>query len=180
MAILEAMPDLGIDYEDTKRGEDEEIVSEVIYRRFDEQQYADIVFDAMKRLWRDKGVQECYNKSNHYQLSDNIAHFLDNLDRLAAYNYRPSTEDILLTRIKTTGIAQYPMSFNDVNFRIFDVGGQRAERKKWSKCFDNDVSAIIFCTAISEYDQTLSEDDKTNRLVDSFNVFKALCKNRVL
>jgi guanine nucleotide-binding protein G(i) subunit alpha len=41
---------------------------------------------------------------------------------------------------------------------MFDVGGQRSERKKWIHCFEN-VTAIIFLVAISEYDQVLIEDE---------------------
>lgn len=33
-------------------------------------------------------------------------------------------------------------------FRMFDVGGQRSERKKWIHCFEG-VTAIIFCVALS-------------------------------
>lgn len=44
--------------------------------------------------------------------------------------------------------------------RLFDVGGQRSERKKWIHCFE-DVTAIIFCVAMSEYDQVLHEDEST-------------------
>jgi len=47
-----------------------------------------------------------------------------------------------------------------VIFRLFDVGGQRSERKKWIHCFE-DVTAIIFCVAMSEYDQVLHEDETT-------------------
>ena len=47
-----------------------------------------------------------------------------------------------------------------MEFRVFDVGGQRSERRKWIHCFDN-VEAIIFITAISEYDQVLFEDETT-------------------
>ena len=39
---------------------------------------------------------------------------------------------------------------------MFDVGGQRSERKKWIHCFES-VTSIIFCTALSEYDQVLLE-----------------------
>ena len=35
-------------------------------------------------------------------------------------------------------------------FSMFDVGGQRDERRKWIQCF-NDVTAIIFVCASSSY-----------------------------
>jgi guanine nucleotide-binding protein G(i) subunit alpha len=41
---------------------------------------------------------------------------------------------------------------------MFDVGGQRSERKKWIHCFEN-VTSIIFCVALSEYDQVLLEEN---------------------
>jgi len=44
--------------------------------------------------------------------------------------------------------------------RMFDVGGQRSERKKWIQCFD-DVRAILFVVALSGYDMTLYEDPNT-------------------
>ena len=43
--------------------------------------------------------------------------------------------------------------------RMFDVGGQRSERKKWIHCFEG-VTAIIFIVAMSEYDLTLAEDQE--------------------
>lgn len=42
---------------------------------------------------------------------------------------------------------------------MFDVGGQRSERKKWIHCFEG-VTAIIFIVAMSEYDLTLVEDQE--------------------
>ena len=44
-------------------------------------------------------------------------------------------------------------------FRMFDVGGQRSERKKWIHCFEG-VTAIIFCVALSDYDLVLAEDEE--------------------
>jgi hypothetical protein len=47
--------------------------------------------------------------------------------------------------------------------RVVDVGGQRNERRKWLHCFQ-DVKAIIFCVALSEYDLVLEEDNNVNRM----------------
>lgn len=66
------------------------------------------------------------------------------------------------TRVKTTGIVEVHFTFKNLNFKLFDVGGQRSERKKWIHCFE-DVTAIIFCVAMSEYDQVLHEDETTVR-----------------
>ena len=46
--------------------------------------------------------------------------------------------------------------------RMFDVGGQRSERKKWIQCFEG-VTAIIFCVALSAYDMLLAEDEEIVR-----------------
>ena len=40
---------------------------------------------------------------------------------------------------------------------MFDVGGQRSERKKWIHVFDN-VQVVLFLVAISGYDHALVED----------------------
>ncbi|VEL20170.1 unnamed protein product [Protopolystoma xenopodis] len=50
---------------------------------------------------------------------------------------------------------------NTAIFRLFDVGGQRSERKKWIHCFEG-VTAIIFIVALNEYDLGLAEDQGTS------------------
>lgn len=65
----------------------------------------------------------------------------------------------------TADISYLPHHRLDVNvFRMFDVGGQRSERKKWIHCFEG-VTAIIFCVAMSEYDMKLAEDDEMVRML---------------
>lgn len=60
---------------------------------------------------------------------------------------------------------------------MYDVGGQRNERKKWIHCFDG-VTAIIFVGAISEYDQVLYEDKTQNRLVEAVELFDEICNSK--
>jgi hypothetical protein len=63
-------------------------------------------------------------------------------------------------------------------FRMYDVGGQRGERKKWISHFDC-VSAVLFVAAISEYDQVIAEDGKTNRIIEAINLFEEMVNNPV-
>ena len=60
---------------------------------------------------------------------------------------------------------------------MYDVGGQRNERKKWIHCFDN-VTAVIFVAAVSEYDQVLYEDNTQNRMEEALNLFEEICNSR--
>lgn len=50
-----------------------------------------------------------------------------------------------------------PILMFTARIHMFDVGGQRSERKKWIHCFES-VTSIIFCTALSEYNQMLLEE----------------------
>ena len=43
--------------------------------------------------------------------------FLDDLDRLGAKEYQPTEQDILRTRVKTTGIVEVHFSFKNLNFK---------------------------------------------------------------
>jgi len=61
--------------------------------------------------------------------------------------------------------------------RMFDVGGQRSERKKWIHCFEG-VTAIIFCVALSGYDLVLAEDEEMNRMIESMKLFDSICNNK--
>ncbi len=61
-------------------------------------------------------------------------------------------------------LLQIEFEYKHMVFHMFDVGGQRSERKKWIHCFDN-VTSVLFVVAMSEYDQVLVEDRCVNRLV---------------
>ena len=65
-----------------------------------------------------------------------------------------------------------------VDFVVFDVGGQQNERKKWIHCFDN-VRSIIFLEGLSGYNQVLFEDATTNRMQESMRLFMEVVKNPV-
>jgi hypothetical protein len=60
-----------------------------------------------------------------------MLYFFPELDRLFAPDYTPTHQDVLRARGKTTGITETCFISRDRVYRLFDVGGQRSERKKW-------------------------------------------------
>jgi len=46
-----------------------------------------------------------------------LCSFLDDLDRLGAKDYMPTEQDILRTRVKTTGIVEVHFHFKNLNFK---------------------------------------------------------------
>uniref|UniRef100_A0A2K5C1A6 G protein subunit alpha o1 n=1 Tax=Aotus nancymaae TaxID=37293 RepID=A0A2K5C1A6_AOTNA len=176
-AIVRAMDTLGIEYGDKERKADAKMVCDVVSRMEDTEPFSAELLSAMMRLWGDSGIQECFNRSREYQLNDSAKYYLDSLDRIGAADYQPTEQDILRTRVKTTGIVETHFTFKNLHFRLFDVGGQRSERKKWIHCFE-DVTAIIFCVALSGYDQVLHEDETTNRMHESLKLFDSICNNK--
>jgi guanine nucleotide-binding protein subunit alpha len=60
---------------------------------------------------------------------------------------------------------------------MFDVGGQRSERKKWIHCFEN-VTALLFLVAISGYDQCLVEDKDANQMQEALMLFESICNSQ--
>lgn len=69
-----------------------------------------------------------------------------------------------------------PFSSRNNYFRLIDVGGQRSERKKWLACFQ-DITACLFCVALSEYDLKLYEDESVNRMHESLKLFDEICNS---
>ncbi|XP_057211145.1 guanine nucleotide-binding protein subunit alpha-14-like [Triplophysa rosa] len=129
--------------------------------------------EAIKSVWRDCGLQKCYERRREFQLSDPAKYYLDDIDRISAELYLPSLQDILRVRIPTTGIIEYIFDLQTVICRMVDVGGQKSERRKWIHCFEN-VTSMIFLVALSEYDQVLYECENANRMEESKALFKAI------
>jgi len=134
------------------------------------------IVDITKTLWTDPGIQEAYKLRSKFQLESSASYMLGNVERIGRDDYDVTVQDILHARLRTTGIQEKKIMINGSDFRFFDVGGQRNERRKWIHCFD-DVTAVIFITALSEYDQTLYEDHSQNRMLESLSVFEDTCNN---
>ncbi|XP_040209878.1 guanine nucleotide-binding protein G(olf) subunit alpha isoform X3 [Rana temporaria] len=105
--------------------------------------------------------------------------FLEKIEQVRQNDYTPTDQDLLRCRVLTSGIFETRFQVDKVNFHMFDVGGQRDERRKWIQCF-NDVTAIIFVVASSSYNMVIREDNNTNRLREALDLFKSIWNNRWL
>lgn len=135
------------------------------------------IADNLKQLWADPGIKHTYDLRATFQLTDSAAYFFDRLDVINDATYIPTEQDVLRSRVRTTGIVENEFEIDGNKFQMFDVGGQRNERKKWIHCF-SDVTAVIFVAALSAYDQVLFEDESTNRMVEALNLFEEICNSR--
>jgi GTPase SAR1 family protein len=101
-----------------------------------------------KSLWADKGIQRAFENRSKFQLTDSTSYFMERLDAIVADGYIPSEQDVLRSRVRTTGIVENNFEIDGNQFKMFDVGGQRNERKKWIHCFEN-VTAVLFIGVLS-------------------------------
>jgi hypothetical protein len=135
------------------------------------------VGDSIKALWNDAGVLKAWERRSEYQIIESVKGYFREIDRIKEADFVPTQQDMLLARTRTTGIVTERYVIDGSNFEMYDVGGQRNERKKWIHCFD-DVTAIIFVAALSEYDQMLFEDNDMNRMTEAIILFKDICNNK--
>lgn len=143
-----------------------------------EEQFSADIAAKIKLFYAVPEVQEFIQKNqNKFYLIDSTDYFLSDVERFSTPNFIPTQLDILRTRKKTLGIFDFRFQMSNLNIHMYDVGGQRSERKKWIHCFDN-VTLVIFCVALSEYDQCLLEENSQNRLEESLTLFDSVVNLR--
>lgn len=131
----------------------------------------------VKNLWNDPGIKATWDRRSEYQIVDSVQFYFNEIDRIMKDDYAATQQDLLYARVRTSGIVEEKYVIDGAQFVMYDVGGQRNERKKWIHCFE-DVTAVIFVAALSEYDQNLYEDASTNRMIEAITLFDEITNNR--
>jgi len=133
--------------------------------------------EACKTLWAEEAIKKIYEDRATTGIDDSSAHFWDKIDTVMESGYVPDETDILLVRFRTTGVIEQKFTIKKNQFHVFDVGGQKSERKKWINCFDN-VTAVIFVASMSCYDEVMFEDNEKNSMTDQLELFEKTCNER--
>jgi len=139
----------------------------------------ELIVKSIMTLWNDPGIKETFKHRNMFGgFTESTAYFFDHIQRLGKPNYIPTQEDVLFVRYRTTGIIEKDFQINKTKIRLVDVGGQRAERKKWIHCFEF-VTAVIYVASLACYDEAMYEQDDENVMIDSIELFGSIINNEV-
>ncbi|RHZ67410.1 hypothetical protein Glove_301g27 [Diversispora epigaea] len=110
------------------------------------------IVEAIDSLWHDPIISEVMEKQNHFYLIDSVPYFLAAVKRIGVPGYIPNELDSLLARTETTGPSETRFDMGQLSIHIFDVDN-RSVLKRRIRYHYEDVTSIIFCVALSEYDQ---------------------------
>uniref|UniRef100_A0A182MKI7 Guanine nucleotide-binding protein G(Q) subunit alpha n=1 Tax=Anopheles culicifacies TaxID=139723 RepID=A0A182MKI7_9DIPT len=160
-SMIRAMDLLKISYSDPANNEHAELIRSVDFETVTT--FEPPYVQAIKDLWADAGIQECYDRRREYQLTDSAKYYLMEIDRVAATNYLPTEQDILRVRVPTTGIIEYPFDLEEIRFSyLSDLA--RIEQEDFLPTEQDILRARAPTTGILEYPFDL--DSIIFRMVD--------------
>mmetsp|Transcript_15461 Transcript_15461/g.21524 ORF Transcript_15461/g.21524 Transcript_15461/m.21524 type:complete len:263 (-) Transcript_15461:580-1368(-) len=106
------------------------------------------ICDEIRTLWKDKSIRSTYAmRGSSYYLGDSAKYFIERVGETWKIDYLPTLQDLFRSRVRTSGILEMDYVYDKTHFKVFDVGGQRNERKKWIHLFQK-VTAVIFVVAL--------------------------------
>lgn len=88
---------------------------------------------------------------NYFSFLKTNKSYFNNSERFAEEGWVPNEEDMIMARVRTTGIISTEFKEGKVSFNVLDVAGQRSERKKWQNAFEG-VRSVVFVVSLAGYE----------------------------
>ncbi|KIK53435.1 hypothetical protein GYMLUDRAFT_265031 [Collybiopsis luxurians FD-317 M1] len=134
---------------------------------------------AIHQLWSDPVMSKVLDqKDSEFHLMDGAPYLLDHVLRIGSPDYLPTEADISrVSEEKSTGIEEIRLTVGQLSLCIYYVGCQRTEYRKWIHCFET-VTNIIFCVALTDYDQVLPDNSNKTRLMETLILFGSVINSR--
>ncbi|KAF9648577.1 P-loop containing nucleoside triphosphate hydrolase protein [Thelephora ganbajun] len=137
----------------------------------------------IKQLCADDIVQQVL-KGTKPPLERFSRSFMEDIDRLMSRDYKPSDEDIVKARVRTTGVQEHHFRINrgqgDEDWILHDVGGSWAPQSTWRPYYFDDIDSIIFLAPMDCFDQRSEENPTVNRLENTIISWKHICNCKLL
>lgn len=176
-ALIEAMTLLEVSVDNKENEAHCEYVTKYRLEPHSVEQLEPLFGQVVIAIWNDPCIAKVFDRSSEFYLMTSAPYFFDEAARITAPDYHPTEADILRARTRTTGIYETRFMVGQLSIHMFDVGGQRSERKKWVHCFEN-VTSILYCIALDEYDQVLLEENSQNRMMEALVLFDSVVNSR--
>lgn len=173
--VLEALEDLDLKVAETNQ-DYADMIQEAPDLR-DSEPFPMEYLKPLQALWQDPSIERAIERGNEAALPENLTYFFSDLPRLFDPTFRPTDQDIIRSRARTTGITETIFKLRTHNMHMLDVGGQKSERRKWIHCFQ-DVTSILFLVSLSGYDQCLVEDKDANQMQDAMTIWDSICHSQ--
>jgi hypothetical protein len=112
-----------------------EFYDKFINSNADHKYYTNLEHQKIIKIWKNKSFKKYFEKIKlKIDLSEEVTQLIDKLTsgfnhNNSIFDYSPDLLDCLLFRTRTTGINNVKYKFNNISINLFDVGGQRSERK---------------------------------------------------
>jgi GTPase SAR1 family protein len=133
------------------------------------------ILEDANRIWNDEAIQEVW------EMRDSLVNFsiinydyiIKNVERLSAPEAFATNDDIVRCRQRTTGLSDIEFPYGKHYFHLFDVGGQKPERRKWDVIANtHKPTALLFFTSLVDFDIPLQiAEEGKSRMDESLEVW---------
>jgi len=177
--VVEFSPDLKIDLDEQAMSFREELEEIKLMNEFGGSEKE---VNWIANAWSNPSLNAVFSNQelrSNFQIPDNLEYFITEYGKFVNPEFEITDKDLLLMRVRTTGIHRGRFDIGGTKMEIVDVGGQRNERRKWFHQFEG-VATVIFVTALNDFCKLCFEDGKTNRMNESLDLFSDIGKNQYL
>eukprot|EP00794_Sanderia_malayensis_P003349 gene3349-3838_t len=151
--------------------EDAETVATKHTRNFNAKDF----FTLTEEVWCAENLQEDF-QNQKYSFRARISedgYFLKRIKEINNSTYIPTDDDLLHMRKITEGVEEFKFTYRNCDFTVIDVGGAKAERRRWINLFSR-ANMIIYCSSLIDYDLGVEKEQGANGMGDSLTVFESV------